>query len=195
MVLGKRLQAFRHGVGVAWNGLSISIFEMAKAGFSQMKRFNVRTRRLAGRLAYWLWVLVIPLSALTSCAPPAQNTVVPSVKPPPTGEIISPVPTLANTPTPLPEPSATFTPLPATATVTSTVATPDSNLKTDAIKFTGDVQYPEVLDKMRQDIFYLKGVTDVKVGYGEVDVTYDPNKITLKQIETVIEDHGYHVQE
>lgn len=168
---------------------------MAEAGFSQMKRFNVKAHRLAGRYVYWLWILVIPLSLLTSCAPPAQETVAPSVKPPPTGEAISPVPTIANTPTPLPEPSATFTPVPVTTTVTSTVATSDSNLKTDAIKFTGDVQYPEVLDKMRQDIFYLKGVTDVKVGYGEVDVTYDPNKITLKQIETVVEDHGYHVQE
>jgi len=105
------------------------------------------------------------------------------------------VPTLANTPTPFQEPSAAFTPLPVTATVTSAAATTDSNLKTEAIKFSGDVQFPEVLEKMRQDIFYLKGVTDVKIGYGEVDVTYDPNKITLKQIETVVEDHGYHVQE
>jgi hypothetical protein len=182
-------------VGVAWNGPSLSIFETAKAGFSKMKGFNVKAHRLAGRLAYWLWVLVIPLSVLTSCAPPVQKTVAPSVKPPPTSKSASPVPTMANTPTPLPEPSATFTPLPVTATVASTVATSDSNLKTDAVKFTGDVQFPEVLEKMRQDIFYLKGVTDVKVGYGEVDVTYDPNKITLKQIETVIEDHGYHVQE
>lgn len=148
-----------------------------------------------GWLGHLLWVFMISLLLLTSCAPPAQKTIVPSVKPTPISGNATPVSTLANTPTPSPEPSATFTPLPATATVTSATATTDSNLKTEAIKFSGDVQFPEVLEKMRQDIFYLKGVTDVKIGYGEVDVTYDPNKITLKQIETVVEDHGYNVQE
>ncbi len=107
----------------------------------------------------------------------------------------TPAPTLGNTTIPSHEPSPTLTSVPATATATSSEATPERNLKTEAIKFTGDVQFPEVLEKMRQDIFYLKGVTDVKVGYGEVDVTYNPDQITLKQIETVIEDHGYQVQE
>jgi copper chaperone CopZ len=87
------------------------------------------------------------------------------------------------------------TPLPATPTVTSVTATSAQNLTTVAIKFTGDVQFPEALEKMRQDILYLKGVTDVQVSYGEVDVTFDPDQITQKQIDTAIEDHGYHVQE
>lgn len=168
---------------------------MAKAGFSQMKQINVRGCGPDGWLVYLLRVLVVPLFLLTSCTPPVQNTTTPSVTPPSSGTRASPVPTLTNTPTPSQEPSTAFTPLPETATATIAAATPNGNLKTDAIKFTGDVQFPEVLEKMRQDIFYLKGVTDVKVSYGEVDVTYDPNKITLKQIETVIEDHGYHVQE
>lgn len=104
------------------------------------------------------------------------------------------LPTDAPTMTGMPGP--TSTPLPATATVVTTVAaTAAQNLTSVAIKFSGDVQFPEALEKMRQDILYLKGVTDVQVGYGEVDVTFDPNQITQKQIDTVIEDHGYHVQE
>jgi hypothetical protein len=124
-----------------------------------------------------------------------QNAAVPSVNPTSTGMPTSSAPMPTNMPTATVKPSATFVPLPATATTTSAVATAAQNLITDAIKFTGDVQFPEVLEKMRQDILYLKGVTDVQVGYGEVDVTYNPDQITLKQIETVIEDHGYHVQE
>jgi hypothetical protein len=191
-------------VGVAWNSYSISIFEMPEAGFGQRKLFNVgarcrygvhKHRTPSGWLAHWHWVLVIPLVVLTSCAPPMQNAAVPSVNPTSTGMPTSSAPMPTNMPTATVKPSATFVPLPATATTTSAVATAAQNLITDAIKFTGDVQFPEVLEKMRQDILYLKGVTDVQVGYGEVDVTYNPDQITLKQIETVIEDHGYHVQE
>jgi hypothetical protein len=168
---------------------------MSKADFRQMKQFNIRRRRPAGWLAYWLWLLVIPLFGLAGCAPPTQKTAAPSVNLPSIGMTTSPAATLTNTPNVPPEPSATSTPLPDTATTTNITATPGQHLTTDAIKFTGDVQFPEVLEKMRQDIFYLKGVVDVQVGYNEVDVTYDPDQVTLKQIETVIENHGYHVQE
>ena len=176
---------------------------MNEAGFRKVKKFNMGARRRygvrwhrtpSGWFAYWLCVLAVPLFVLTSCAPPAQNTAAPpqdatrSITSSPT-----PLPTHAPTMTGLP--GSTSTPLPATATVTSVAATAAQNLTSVAIKFSGDVQFPEALEKMRQDILYLKGVTDVQVGYGEVDVTFDPNQITQKQIDTVIEDHGYHVQE
>jgi copper chaperone CopZ len=167
---------------------------MPKADIRQMKQVNLRRRQPAGWWARQLWMVAIALIGLASCAPPVQKTTAPSVNLPSTGTTPSPVATLANMPTALPEPSATSTPPPATATVTSSSATPSQHLTTAAIKFIGDVQYPEVLEKMRQDIFYLKGVVDAQVGYNEVDVTYDPDQVTLKQIETVIEDHGYHVQ-
>jgi copper chaperone CopZ len=178
---------------------------MHEADFRKGKQFNINAahrqygvlerRTPPGWFAHWLWAMVLPLILLASCAPPAQNTVVPTVNSPSSGIATSPAPLPTNTLAPIVKPSATLAPPPATAAATNTVATSVQNLKTDAIKFSGDVQFPEALEKMRQDILYLTGVTDVQVGYGEVDVTYNPDQITLKQIEVVIEDHGYHVQE
>jgi hypothetical protein len=178
---------------------------MHEAGFRKGKQFNrfathrqcgvLKHRTPPGWFAHWLWATILPLVLLASCAPPARNTVAPTVNPSSSGVATSPALVPTNTTAPTVKPSATLAPLPAIATATSAAAPSAQNLITDAIKFTGDVQYPEVLEKMRQDILYLKGVTDVQVGYDEVDVTYNPDQITRKQIEAVIEDHGYHVQE
>lgn len=176
---------------------------MNEAGFLKVKKFIMGARRPygvrfhrtpSGWFAYWLCVLAIPLFVLTSCAPPAKNTATPH-NDAATSTAVLPTSMPTDIPTMTVQPSSTSTPLPVTATVMSVTATAAQNLTTAAIKFSGDVQFPEALEKMRQDILYLKGVTEVQVSYGEVDVTYDPSQITQKQIDTVIEDHGYHVQE
>ena len=108
-----------------------------------------------------------------------------------------------STPTATPIPSTatsiprTATPVPPTAapapSVTSATATTPSNLRQDTLELVAPITEDDA-GTILSDLQNLAGVTDAQTNELAIQITYDPNKITLQQIITVIESYGFHIK-
>lgn len=127
---------------------------------------------------------------MVSCSQAEEAPVSPPIQTIPTNTTLPNTPTL--TPTSLPT-APTQTPMPTlmpTQPPPTLTPTPSGELKTDIIHFAG-VQFPENLEVMRQDISFLSGIRDVQVGYENVEVTYNPEQVSLEEIMKLIRNHGF----
>jgi hypothetical protein len=108
-----------------------------------------------------------------------------------------------STPTATPIPSTvtsiprTAIPVPPTAapapSVPSATATTPSNLRQDTLELAAPITEDDA-GTILSDLQNLAGVTDAQTNELVIQITYDPNKITLQQIITVIESFGIHIK-
>jgi hypothetical protein len=108
-----------------------------------------------------------------------------------------------STPTATPIPS-TATAIPRTATrvsptaapapsVPSITATPSSNLRQDTLELASPITEDDA-STILSDLQNSAGVTDAQTNELVIQITYDPNKITLQQIVAVIESYGIRIK-
>lgn len=108
-----------------------------------------------------------------------------------------------STPTATPIPS-TATSIPRTATPASPTAIPTlsvpkvtattpSNLRQDTLELAAPITEDDA-GTILSDLQNLAGVTDAQTNELVIQITYDPNKITLQRIITVIESYGFRIK-
>lgn len=98
----------------------------------------------------------------------------------------------------LPVPGGTATQVPPVATSTragaSVTATVPSRLQTETFQFSSPISEDEV-EPIIQAIRNLRGVEDIRAGGQDLQVTYNPEQVSRKQIIAIIEGYGHHVKE
>ncbi len=92
---------------------------------------------------------------------------------------------------------STATPIPPTSSPTpagpSAAPTAPPNLKKDTLQFDtvlSEDDYSTFMDNLQN----LPGIKDITTNGQVIQVTYDPDKITLEQIISAIESYGFHVK-
>ena len=153
----------------------------------KMKRYHAKwVVSLAAGVVFALLVV-----SCGQASPPPAATAVPAA--PTTAAtaaqtLAAPSPAATAVPaTPAPVPSATPAP-------PSNTPTPAAKLQTDNFEFTVPVNEDD-LDPIIPAIRNLSGVTDVQGGGNGLQVTYDPSRVSHKQIVDAIAGFGFHVKE
>lgn len=96
---------------------------------------------------------------------------------------------VTNSPTMTPAPTA-----PPMQPVPSPSPTEAPQLETESIRYSGALSV-EDLNTLMLDLLALPGVHDVQGGPEQLEVTYDPKRISHQEIVSAIKSHGYEVEE